>query len=310
MQKDGAALLLLAWALLLALAGVFALVRGSSQRAALAERGRGDEGDAMSARFSQALERHVRRTQWGRRLSRWLASAGVDTRAADFLLLCGAGVLGLNLLLGLFLSRGLSIVAALVAVVIGARSWGERKRRQRREAFIAQLPDLARVLGNGASAGLSMAASIELAAREVPEPAAGEMRTVVEQMRVGQPLDAAFEALRERLPSREVSVLMSTLVIQHRAGGDTVRALAELGETLEARKELLREIGTLLSGAVFSSWIVAGLGFGSLLMVNVVQPGLLHEMSSSVVGILAFVLAGILWGTALVLIRRTTRIDA
>jgi tight adherence protein B len=61
---------------------------------------------------------------------------------------------------------------------------------------------------------------------------------------------------------------------------------------------------------VFSSWIVAGLGFGSLLMVNVVQPGLLHEMSSSVVGILAFVLAGILWGTALVLIRRTTRIDA
>jgi hypothetical protein len=33
-------------------------------------------------------------------------------------------------------------------------------------------------------------------------------------------------------------------------------------------------------------------------------------MSSSVVGILAFVLAGILWGTALVLIRKTTRIDA
>jgi tight adherence protein B len=52
------------------------------------------------------------------------------------------------------------------------------------------------------------------------------MRTVVEQLQLGQPLDAALESLRERLPSREVSVLMSTLTIQQRAGGDTVRALA------------------------------------------------------------------------------------
>ena len=45
---------------------------------------------------------------------------------------------------------------------------------------------------------------------------------------------------------------MTTLVIQQRAGGDTVRALNELGHTLEARKDLLREIRTLLSGSVFT----------------------------------------------------------
>ena len=53
---------------------------------------------------------------------------------------------------------------------------------------------------------------------------------------------------------------MTTLIIQQRAGGDTVRALSELGQTLEARKDLLREIRTMLSGAVFTSYLVAAHG--------------------------------------------------
>ena len=77
---------------------------------------------------------------------------------------------------------------------------------------------------------------------------------------MGQPIEDALEALRDRLPSRELGVLMTTLVIQQRAGGDTVRALNELGHTLEARKDLIREIRTLLAGAVYTSYVVAGIG--------------------------------------------------
>ena len=83
-----------------------------------------------------------------------------------------------------------------------------------------------------------------MAAKELDDPAASEMASVVQEMRLGQPLDRALERLQERLPSREVAVLMTTIVIQQRAGGDTVRALQELGGTLEARKDLIREIRT------------------------------------------------------------------
>jgi tight adherence protein B len=155
-----------------------------------------------------------------------------------------------------------------------------------------------------------MAGAVELAAREMPEPAAGEMRTVVDQMRVGASLDSTLEALRDRLPSREVSVLMSTLIIQQRAGGDTVRALSELGATLEARKDLKREIRTLLAGSVFNSYLVAAIGGGMLLLVNGIQPGLLRKMTSTGIGILALSVAALLWGFAYVLIRRTTSVEA
>ena len=148
-----------------------------------------------------------------------------------------------------------------------------------------------------------------MASRELADPAGAELRRVVEEMQVGRSVEDALEALRERLPSREVAVLMTTIVIQQRAGGDTVRALGELAQTLEARKDLRREIVTLLSGVVFTSYVVAAIGGGTILLINVISPGVTQEMTSSPIGIAGLVVAGILWTVAFVLIRRTTRVD-
>ena len=110
-------------------------------------------------------------------------------------------------------------------------------------------------------------------------------------------------------PSREVAVLMTTIAIQQRAGGDTVRALAELASTLDARKDVRREIATLLSGVVFTSYVVAGIGGATILLINAMSPGVTQDMTSSPLGIAGLVVALVLWTIAFVLIRRTTRID-
>ena len=190
-----------------------------------------------------------------------------------------------------------------------ARTLVERKRRARREEFIAQLPDVARVLSNGTSAGLSMAGAVQLASRELSDPAAAEMKIVVQETRLGVSLDESLERLRERLPSREVAVLMTTLIIQQRAGGDTVRALSELGATLEARKDLQREIRTMLSGAVFTSYLVMFMGLGTIVLINTVSPGILREMTTSLPGIAALTISAALYAVAYLAIRQVTKVD-
>ena len=87
---------------------------------------------------------------------------------------------------------------------------------------------------------------------------------------------------------------MTTLIIQQRAGGDTVRALSELGQTLEARKDLLREIRTMLSGAVFTSYLVVGIGVAAILAINAMSPGVMREMTTTLVGHRALAVAGTL----------------
>jgi tight adherence protein B len=310
MEKDALALLLLLGSLLVALFGLIAFVRGSNRRAQLAARGRADSGGGAFRAMLEDLDRRLRRTKSGQRLAQWLKSSGGELAPVDFLAICIVGGLMMSILLTLMLPRLVALVVGYALVIFAARAWFERRRRQRREAFINQLPDVARTLSNGTQAGLSIAGAVQMAARELDEPAGAEMANVVQEMRLGQPLDRALERLQERLPSREVAVLMTTIIIQQRAGGDTVRALQELGGTLEARKDLLREIRTVLSGSVFTSYVVAGIGIGTILLMNVISPGILREMTTSVAGLAALSIAGVLWAIAFVLIRAATRVEA
>jgi tight adherence protein B len=309
MERDAQALLLLIGVLIVALAGIALYVSGAARRAELASRGGPDDEDRGWRRIVHALDARLRRSERGRRLASWLSSGGVRFTPVEFLLGTALAALLFYLTLTLFLPRWMALVFGVGGAVAAARGWVERRRGQRRDLFVAQLPDLARLLANGASAGLSLPAAIQLAARELDDPAATELRTVIEELRVGQPVDEALDAMRRRLPSRELGVLMTTLVIQQRAGGDTVRALNELGHTLEARKDLMREIKTLLAGSVFTSYIVVGIGVATIIGLNLLSPGVMREMATSAAGIAALAFTCTLWAVAFVLIRRATKVE-
>ena len=309
MEKDALALILLLGVMVLGMIGAALWIGGSNRRAALAARGRDEGGRSAYRALVERADATLRRGRQGQRLAQWLRASGGPLSPVDFVAIVIVGGFLLGAVFLLLVPPVVAFVLGYVVVVGGLRWYVERARAKRRDAFMDQLPDLARMLSNGTQAGLSIAGAVQLAARELDDPAAAEMAAVVQEMRIGQPLDRALERLQERLPSREVAVLMTTIVIQQRAGGDTVRALQELGGTLEARKDLIREIRTVLSGSVFTSYVVAGIGIATIVMMNVFTPGVMREMTSSLPGLLALGAAGTLWAVAFVLIRATTKVD-
>ena len=309
MHKDALALVGLLGVIVLGLLGGALFLSGSNRRAALAARGRADSGGSALRALLDRLDQRLRATSSGQRLAQWLRSSGGKLTPIDFVAIVIIGGLLASALLTLLTPPPVAFVLGYVFVIAGLRWWVERQRAKRRDAFMDQLPDLARMLSNGTQAGLTIAGAVQMSARELDDPAASEMAAVVQEMRLGQPLDRALERLQQRLPSREVAVLMTTIIIQQRAGGDTVRALQELGGTLEARKDLIREIRTVLSGSVFTSYIVAGIGIVAIVAMNVLTPGVMREMTSSLPGLAALSVAGALWAVAFVLIRATTKVD-
>ena len=257
----------------------------------------------------RALDVRLRRTRPGQRLSAWLAGAAVRLMPVEYVGLVAMASLVAFVLLSTLFAPVLALIIAVGASIGVSRAHIERKRGNRRDAFVAQLAEIARMLSNGTSAGLSMAQAVRMASRELADPAGAELKRVVEEMHVGRRIEDSLEALQRRLPSREVAVLMTTIIIQQRAGGDTVRALGELAATLDARKDLRREITTLLSGVVFTSYVVAGIGAGTILLVNGIAPGVTKQLTSSLLGIAGLCVTAALWAVAFVLIRRTTRIN-
>lgn len=301
-------LLLLATCLVLVLAAVWQLAAGSAAGAEIAERTGLDATEPRGRRLREDLDRRVGRTPFGERLGERLRLAGVQTAPATFLAIAAAsGLLG-YLVADRYLPKLFAVVVAAGCVRL-CWSWIEWKAAKRREAFIAQLPDAARILSNASSAGLSTRTAVDMAVSELDEPAKSEMSLVAEELRIGQSLDGALARLERRLPSRDVGVLINTLVIQQRQGGDLVRALQEIADTLEARRDLYREVKTVMAGAVATGYLVAGLGAASVLLLNLAQPGIIESMTSSWPGRIAFLVAATLYGVGFVLVRRLTAVE-
>jgi tight adherence protein B len=304
----GYALALLAGSAVVGLVGLAQLLAGRAQQRAMQQRTALDVVEARAALPWNRLEAGVLRTRWARRLAGHLAAGGVTLRVVDYLAM-SIGITAVAYLVARMLLPQLFALACAAAAAHGCWRWVRRRQLALNEEFIGQLPDLARVLSNSASAGLAVPSAIELACSELDEPAASQLEFVVQQLRIGQSVDAALAQLRERVPSREVSVLVSTLAIQQRSGGDIVGALRDMAATLEARKDLRREIRTTMAGAVSTGYLVVFMGVGSLLLVNAMQPGALDALLRSGGGRVALVLAGLLFATGFFVIQRITRIE-
>jgi len=301
-------LLLTAATLAAAVLGLRLWLKGSADQRTLRQRTALDLVEARADRLSNKLDLRLRRTRPGRWLRQRLDRAGSQTRTVDAALVLVALFLGSYLLLNQLISWWVSLlVAGLLSRL--ALTWFDRKEAQRREAFVAQLPEVARVLSNATSAGLALRSAIALTADEVAEPAASELTFLSDRLGVGASLEDALELFEEHLPSRELSLLTRTLIIQSRAGGQVATALQGISATLEARKDLRREIRTMLSGAVFTSWIVLFIGAGALLMLNLISPGTLDRMTSSFLGQAALFVAAGMYALGFILIRRQTRVD-
>jgi tight adherence protein B len=301
-----AAEMLLAVVGLIGLWGLWLLASSSARRSLLVERGGVDLRRHRG--LAEAIDERLIRTQRGADLAGKLRSAGTELTPSRFLGAILGGMLGAFLIVGLLFPLLLAIAAAGL-VLWGGTAWLGHRLARRKEDFINQLPEVARLLSNGASAGLSMPAAIELAVREIDVPARDELQTVLDEVHLGRSLDEALESLTRRLPSREVAVLMSTLIIQQRTGGDAVRALQDLSETLDMRRDTLREVRTLMAGAVFTSYMVPLLGIGALVLLNTINSRTLPRMTSSPVGISVLVVAAMLYALGSLAIRRVTRIE-
>ncbi|KDN79985.1 membrane protein [Streptomyces olindensis] len=294
----------------LAVVGLHSYATGKAQRQALVDRlsATGQIPAAGRRRHFRGIDRRLRRTKLGRKLELRLAATGLDITPGEFFVYMLATVVGLWLIGQAALAPFFGPLAGLlgVGVAIQFLNW---QRQKRIEKFINQLPEMARILANATQAGLALRTAIGMAAEEMEAPAGEELGKVSAQLAVGASMDDALSEMADRLPSRELVVLVTTLVLSNRAGGQVVSALRNLTETLEERKETRREVRTQLSQVNMTSYAVPVLGVGSLFLMDGVKDGALDRMTGSSFGQAAVIIAFSLYAVGFVLIRRLSRID-
>ena len=307
MSQVALILLLLMASLMLAIVGVGVIVSEGDRRRSMAYTIAPDQANGLE-RLRHRIETRLAATQRGQRLRRTLDRASLSLRVGDAVLICV--LVGTVLAVFSYNFGGpLLMAAALVGALLGLRGWLRRREIKRTEQFIEQLPELSRLLANAASAGLSLRAGLSVASREMAPPMNLELHRVNEELSVGASLESSLERLEARMPSRELAVLVNTLIIQNRSGGRVVTALHGITEALDVRRDLRREVATLTAGSRATVMAVSAMGGLMVLLVHVSVPGGMRTVLENIVGLIIVIVSGGIFALGIWLARRAARVE-
>jgi tight adherence protein B len=166
-------------------------------------------------------------------------------------------------------------IQVLVACVVGYIPFVviSIKRSRRMAAFNAGLPDAIDMMGRALRAGHSMVASINTVAEQSAEPVKTEFREVFKQQNFGMPLRDALNQMLDHVPSQDLKVLVTGILVQKETGGNLAEILDRTASVIRERLRIQGEIRTHTAQGRMTGWILCSLPIVMLFMINFINPG-------------------------------------
>jgi tight adherence protein B len=166
-------------------------------------------------------------------------------------------------------------VAFLGGLMLFAAPFGyvRRRARKRVHAFEEQFPDCLEFLSRSMRAGHAFSVALEIVHQEFSDPVAAEMRRTFEEQNLGQPLDVVLRKLAERIPSLDVSLFVSAVLLQKRTGGNLAELLDKLAHIMRERFKLRARVRAVSAQGIMSGRILAAIPAGVGALMFTVNPG-------------------------------------
>ncbi len=164
----------------------------------------------------------------------------------------------------------LAVGAALSLLPFGILSL---KRTRRVNAFDAALPECIDMLARALRAGHSVVSALEMLADNAQEPAAFEFGEVFKQLNLGLPMRNALLQLLDRVPSPDLRVLVTAIMVQKDTGGNLVEILDRTVFVIRERLRIQGEIRVETAQGRLTGWILTALPVVMMVLLNLVNPG-------------------------------------
>jgi tight adherence protein B len=176
------------------------------------------------------------------------------------------------------LSFGLLIVDAAAFALGAASRWLilKWKKSSRLGKFEEALPDAIDLIARALRAGHSMGSAIEVVSEESIEPLAGEFAIVFQQQKFGLQFRDALLQLGDRVPSKDLSFLITAILVQKETGGDLTEVLDRTTRVIRERVRIHGEIKTHTAQGRLTGWILSALPVVMLVLINFATPGYSH----------------------------------
>jgi len=144
--------------------------------------------------------------------------------------------------------------------------------KRRRQKFILQLVDGLMVMNSCLKGGLTLVQSFEILSEEMSPPLSHEISLLNREIKVGVTLEEALLRLEKRMPSEEMTLITSAILVARETGGDLTKVFSRLVETIRDRIKLREMVTTLTLQARLQSIIISMLGPVFFVVVRKIRP--------------------------------------
>lgn len=206
-----------------------------------------------------------------------------------------------------------SIVVALVGVMasgpggalagavplVGYRARRQRNKDSRSEQIAAELAPALQLIVGQLRIGRNVISSISEVAETVPEPLGGIFKEVVNEARLGTPVEQVMRECADRENDRHLGVVASAIGLHSRHGGSLVEILETVIGTIEEEDRLRRDIKSVTADGRLSAVVLMGMPPVMLLLVSLLSPGyaapLVNDPIGRVMAVIGLVLGAVGW---------------
>jgi tight adherence protein B len=158
------------------------------------------------------------------------------------------------------------------------------KASRRMKKFNDGLPDAIDMMSRALRAGHSMTASINVIAEQAAEPVRSEFSEVFKQQNFGLPIREAMGQMLERVPSQDLRVLVTGILVQKETGGNLVEILDRTAHTIRERLRIQGEIRTHTAQGRLTGYILCALPIVMLVVINFINPGYSNVLTQTPTG--------------------------
>jgi tight adherence protein B len=219
----------------------------------------------------------------------------VDPRKITWALLgmsFGAGILVFSLLA--FLGKlPLAFLLSITTTIVGwklPRPLVDYFENKRKKAYMLQMVDALNLMANGIRAGLTMPQSVGMVVDELPPPVSQEFNLVLQQAKIGVPLDEALENLKKRIYTEDNEMFVTSVTILRETGGNLAETFDTIVSVIRERVRLQLKIETYIASGKIQAYIIGAMPFAMIVMFGSGDPDYFPLLFGTILGIIALVI--------------------
>jgi len=208
----------------------------------------------------------------------------------------------------IFGSLGLALIVGLVAF-LSPRLLAIILKRRRDTKFGTQLVDALMNVSNALRTGFSLPQAFELIQREMDNPIHQEFRLLNQETRVGVPMETALENLLARMPSDDLDLVVTAVLVSQEVGGSLAEVMDNISRTIRQRHQIEGKVKALTAQGRMQAVILCLVPIALAFAINWLNPRLFRPMIEEWLGWALFGLIAVLEVIGLFVVRKIVNIE-